>query len=50
MTFAERLENVILAYEHGGRSAEVVQVELLRLMTEILLDVHEKLPGRVHVG
>ena len=47
MTFAERLENVILAYEHGGRSAEIVQVELLRLVAEILVDMHEKRPGPV---
>ena len=50
MFYSERLENVMAAYEHGGRPAEVVQVELLRLMTEILVELHERFPRRAPIG
>lgn len=50
MSFSERLEALILSYEHGGRRPEAVQVELLRLMTEILVDVHDRLPRRPTAG
>ncbi len=33
----------MLAYEHGGRDPQAVQIELLRLMTELLIDMHGKL-------
>lgn len=46
MSNSERLENLILSYEHGSRKPEHVQVELLRMMTEILLDMHARLPKR----